>query len=238
MSVALILDGFINLVTLTLLELVLGIDNLVFIALMSHRLPQAQQRTARQVGLSLALITRVLLLSMAYWLIHLTEPLFSLLSHDFSARDLFLILGGLFLIYKGTGEIHAEFVGSDSHVATKKQYRKFWMVILQILILDIVFSFDSVITAVGMTNYFWIMVAAISIAIMAMLFLSEPLSRFIQHNPTVKVLAFSFLLMIGMVLIADGFEMAIPRGYVYFAVAFSIFVEALNLFLRRKRDKK
>lgn len=237
MSVTLVLDWGINLVTLTLLELVLGVDNLVFIALMSHRLPQKQQKTARQVGLLLALITRVLLLSMAFWLIHLVFPLFSIFGMEFSIRDLFLILGGLFLIYKGTDEIHAEFL-TEEVTTNNKAYKKFWMVITQIVILDIVFSFDSVITAVGMTDHFWIMVTAIAIAIAAMIFLAEPLSGFIKKNPTVRVLAFSFLLMIGMVLVADGLEMEIPRGYVYFAVAFSIFVEMLNLLLRGKQRKK
>lgn len=238
MTATLAFDWIINLITLTLLELVLGVDNLVFIALMSGRLPKSQQKTARRTGLLLALITRVLLLSMAFWLIHLTEPLFSIFTLDISVRDLFFIFGGLFLLYKGTDEIHGEFVESQPALPGVKQQKKFWLVIIQIIVLDIVFSFDSVITAVGMTNHFWIMVTAIAIAIIAMIFLSEPLAKFIQHHPTVRVLAFSFLLMIGMVLVADGLHREIPRGYVYFAVAFSIFVEVLNLLLRDRKRKK
>ncbi len=238
MTVAVILDSVINLVTLTLLELVLGVDNLIFIALISGRLPKHQQKTARRTGLLLALVTRILLLSTAFWLIHLTDPLFSIASLPISARDLFLIFGGLFLLYKGTDEIHGEFIDHNVPALNRRSSQRFWWVIAQIVVLDIVFSFDSVITAVGMTDHFWIMATAIAIAIAAMIFLAEPLARFIQNNPTVRVLAFSFLLMVGMVLVADGFHLEIPRGYVYFAVAFSIFVEVLNLSLRGRQRKK
>lgn len=242
MTTALILDSGINLLVLTLVEIVFGVDNLIFIALMSHKLPVAQQKIARRSGLLLALLMRIALLSMAYWLIHLTTPLFSIRwlhwSMDFSGRDLFLIIGGLFLLYKATNELHSEFKTAAEKEAAPAVRKKMGSVIIQIMILDIVFSLDSVITAVGMTSQFWIMVTAIVIAVIAMIFLSEPLAHFIEKHPTIRILAFSFLLMVGMVLVADGVGLHIPRGYVYFAIGFSMLVEILNLLLRGRHAKK
>lgn len=237
MEFATILNLAVSLFTLTVLELVLGVDNLVFIAVISNRLPEEKQKFARRFGLSLALITRILLLASAYWLIHLNQPLFHLFSIGFSGRDIFLFLGGLFLLYKGTQEMHAEFSVDHKDPKLKKQH-KTWAVILQIAVLDIIFSLDTVITAVGMTEHFWIMVTAIVIAIIGMIFISEPLAAFIKKYPTVRMLAFSFLLMVGMVLMADGLHYHIPRGYLYFAVAFSIFVEFMNILRQRRQIRR
>src|SRR3990167_2017904 len=223
-----------SLLSLTVLELVLGVDNLVFIAISSSRLPVHKQKIARRLGLLFALVTRLLLLASAYWLTRLDYPLFTLFSFPVSVRDLFLLFGGIFLLYKATQEIHAEF--TLIHEKTKRvgKFERVWVIVVQIAILDIVFSLDSVITAVGMTPHFWIMALAIGIAILAMIFASEPLASFISHNPSVRMLAFSFLIMVGMVLVADGMHFHIPRGYIYFAVAFSILVECLNIFRQRR----
>ncbi len=236
MEIATLIDYIVGLLTLTLLELVLGVDNLIFIAIISNRLQKAKQKYARRFGLILALVTRILLLASAYWLIHLEKPFFHIGNFGVSGRDLFLLLGGLFLLYKATQEIHNEFDPKKDSKAVNK-YATFWVVVIQIGLLDIIFSLDSVITAVGMTDHFWIMATAITIAIIAMIFIAEPLSAFIEKHPTVRMLAFSFLIMVGMVLVADGLHFHIPRGYVYFAVAFSVFVEFLNV-LRRRRHKK
>ncbi len=232
-------DLIMSLITLTILEIVLGIDNIIFLAIISQKLPVHQQRKARQMGLTLAWVTRLLLLASAVWITQLTFPLFHIFDKGFSARDLFLLVGGLFLIAKATQEIHAEVEPeADEKTAkppTKKHY--FGFVIAQIAILDIIFSLDSVLTAIGLTQHFWLMAVAITIAIITMIFASEPLSRFVARHPTIKMLALSFLILIGMVLIADSFEFHIPRGYVYFALSFSIFIELLNM-LRRKRRVK
>lgn len=230
-------NALVSLFTLTVLELVLGIDNLIFISIISHRLPQEQQKLARRFGLSLALITRILLLASAYGLTRLTAPLFGIFTLEISGRDLFLLFGGIFLLYKATQEIHAEFSELEKQGEINPRFHRLWVVVIQIAVLDIVFSLDSVITAIGMTEHFWIMALAIAIAIVGMIFVSEPLAGFIQRNPTVRMLAFSFLMMVGMVLVADGLHFHVPRGYVYFAVAFSIFVEFLNI-LRRRRQLK
>lgn len=229
------LDITLSLVTLTILEVVLGIDNLVFLAILSQKLPKNQQRKARQIGLTFAWITRLLLLASAVWITKLTHPLISLVGMDFSGRDLFLFSGGLFLMAKATQEIHTE-VDPASRTEKKviKKPMQFGMVIAQIAILDIVFSLDSVLTAIGLTTRFWLMAIAITIAIITMLFASEPLSHFVERHPTIKMLALSFLILIGMVLIADSFEFHIPRGYIYFAMGFSLSIEFLNM-LRRKR---
>lgn len=230
-------DIFLSFITLTVLEVVLGIDNLVFLAIISQRLPRHQQARARKLGLTLAWVTRLLLLASAVWLTKLTTPLFSLASFNFSGRDIFLILGGLFLLVKSTQEIHAEFepVHSESNVQVK--HAGFSFIVFQIAVLDIIFSLDSVLTAIGLTQRFWLMASAITIAIIAMVFASEPLCKFIEKNPTVKMLALSFLILIGMVLIADGFHTHIPRGYIYFAMGFSLFVESLNIAIRKRRGK-
>ena len=227
-------DIILSLTTLTILEVVLGIDNLVFLAIVSQKLPKHQQKKARQIGLTLAWVTRLLLLASAVWITKLTHPLFSLFTMSFSGRDLFLLAGGLFLLTKATQEIHHELEEPEINHNLISIKASFAMVVAQIAVLDIVFSLDSVLTAIGLTRRFWLMAVAITIAIIAMIFASEPLSRFIGRHPTIKMLALSFLILIGMVLIADGFEFYIPRGYIYFAMAFALFIEFLNM-LRRKR---
>jgi predicted tellurium resistance membrane protein TerC len=226
-----------GLLTLTVLEIVLGIDNLVFISIVTNRLPLQQQKKARQIGLLLACLTRLLLLATISWIVKLTTPLFSLWQQTFSWRDLILIGGGLFLLVKGTSEIHQGMVSSEER-PLKKISASFSWVIIQIMFLDIIFSLDSVITAVGMVKEFIVMALAIVIAVLLMLVASEPLSRFIHKYPSLKILALSFLLLVGMALIADGFQVHIPRGYLYFAIAFSIVVEIFNLLSGRRRAPK
>lgn len=238
MDIGSITDILVSLLTLTFLEIVLGVDNLVFIAIISQRLPIQQQKLARRLGLVFALGTRLLLLAGVFWLAHLTEPLFSIAGYSFSARDLILLGGGLFLLYKATQEIHIELSDAEEKVAMVGGGRYLSMVILQIAVLDIIFSIDSVLTAVAMTPHFWLMAAAITITILLMIFASEFLSRIVQTYPTVKMLAFSFLLLVGTVLIADGFHFHVPRAYVYFAICFSLFVEILNSTRRKKRLRK
>ena len=227
--------------TLTLLELVLGIDNVIFISILSGKLPPEQQPRARYIGLSLALGIRILLLLSLSWIIGLKEPLFSVLGHGFSGKDLVLLIGGLFLMGKSTHEIHGSLEGEEGH-ASKKTYSSFLSVIIQIVLLDIVFSLDSVITAVGMisTTYgqagIYIMVAAVIISIVAMMLFAGPIGAFVQRHPTIKMLALSFLLLIGVMLVAEGFGQHIPKGYIYFAMAFSVLVEILNMRLRKKTE--
>lgn len=239
MDFALIWEVIASLLTLTILEVVLGVDNLVFISIASSRLPPEKQKSARRLGLLLALGTRLLLLASVIWIIGMQKPWFSVFGFPFSLRDLFMIGGGLFLIYKATVEIHNEFEHATQTLKVK-QYSSYMSVVTQIAILDIIFSLDSVLTAVGMTQKFLIMAIAISIAIFVMILGSEPFSRFIERHPTIRMLALSFLLLIGVVLIADGFHMHVPRGYIYFAIFFSIFVELLNGLIRRHeaRNKK
>ncbi|MBM3823176.1 MAG: TerC family protein [Verrucomicrobia bacterium] len=230
-------DTWISLATLTLLEIVLGVDNIVFISILAAKLPQEQQAKARQIGLSLALITRVILLCALAWLVKLTSPLFTLWGgHGVSGRDLILICGGLFLLAKATHEIHDKLEGEDGSVTNKMQV-SFAGIIAQILMLDVVFSLDSVITAVGMANQIGVMIAAVILAMIFMLVFAGHISRFIDKHPTVKVLALSFLLLIGCALVAEGFHKQIPKGYIYFAMAFSLGVEVLNLKLRSKKAK-
>lgn len=228
------LDIGLSLVALTLLEIILGIDNLVFLAIISQKLPKHQQKRARQLGLTLAWVTRLMLLASAVWLTQLTHPLFSLFDMDFSGRDLFLLIGGIFLLTKATQEIHLEVDSKEKKQIVSTKTQTFGVVVIQIAILDIIFSLDSVLTAIGLTQRFWLMAIAITIAIICMVFASEPLSRLIERHPTLKMLALSFLMLIGMILIADGFGMHIPRGYIYFSMGFSLFIEFLNM-LRRKR---
>lgn len=227
---------WISLVTLTVLEIVLGIDNIVFIAILAAKLPVHQQKKARQAGLSLALIMRVLLLLGLTWIMGLTATLFTLFHHDFSGRDLILLAGGLFLVYKATKEIHEKLEGEDGEV-TAKIAPTFSSVIVQIMLLDIVFSLDSVITAIGMARKLGVMIAAVVIAVGFMLVFAGQIAGFIERHPTLKMLALSFLLLIGVVLIADGLGQHINKGYVYFAMAFSVFVEILNLRLRSTQAK-
>jgi predicted tellurium resistance membrane protein TerC len=226
-----------SLITLTALEIVLGIDNLVFISILSTRLPADQQVSARQTGLALAVITRLLLLASIAWLAGLTAPLFRVLEHGVSLRDLILIVGGLFLLTKGTTEIHATVEGVEDEIREHGSV-SFTAVIVQIMILDIVFSLDSVITAVGMAQHLPVMATAIVIAVVIMLFAAEPLSAFIHAHLSVKMLALSFLILVGMALIADGLGFHIPKGYLYFAIAFSVGVEALNLMAAKRRRRR
>ena len=226
-----------SLLTLTALEIVLGIDNLVFISILSNRLPVHQQAKARRTGLMLAVITRLLLLASIAWLAGLTEPLFAVGGHGVSIRDAILIGGGLFLLAKGTTEIHATVEGVEEEMREAKA-AGFVVVIIQIMLLDIVFSLDSVITAVGMAQHLPVMALAIIIAVIIMIFAAEPLSRFISEHLSVKMLALSFLILVGVALIADGMGFHIPKGYLYFAIAFSVGVEALNLAATKRRRKK
>ncbi len=226
-------DGLIALVTLTVLEVVLGIDNVIFISILAGKLPAADQERARRVGLLGAMGMRILLLMSIAWIMRLTAPLFTVFNHAFSGRDLILAIGGLFLIYKATHEIHDKLEGEPGHVSARIA-PTFGAVIVQIMLLDIVFSLDSVITAVGMADDLSIMIAAVVIAVAIMMFSAAAVSEFVERHPTVKVLALSFLLMIGCTLIADGLGFHIPKGYVYFAMGFSIFVEAINLRAQRK----
>ena len=229
-------DIWISLLTLTLLEIVLGIDNIVFISILAGKLPADQQAKARTLGLGLALITRVLLLCALAWMVKLTNPLFKLGTHGVSGRDLILIAGGLFLIYKATREVHHKLEGEDGEI-TRRLAPTFASVIFQILLLDIVFSLDSVITAVGMAQHIGVMIAAVILAIAFMLVLAGRISNFIDRHPSLKILALSFLLMIGVTLVMEGCGKEVHKGYIYFAMAFSAGVEGLNIRLRSKRAK-
>ena len=217
------------------LEIVLGIDNIIFISILAGKLPEDQQKLGRQVGLIMAMVTRILLLFSIAWLTRLTTPLFSVFSHDISGRDLILIIGGLFLLGKSTFEIHERLEGEEGH-ADQKVAASLAGVIFQIMLLDLVFSLDSVITAVGMVNEIAIMITAVVVAVIIMLFASGPISNFVNDRPTLKILALSFLLLIGFSLVTDGLGLHIPKGYIYFAMGFSIFVEVINLQVRAKTD--
>jgi predicted tellurium resistance membrane protein TerC len=229
-------QAWIAFLTLTALELVLGIDNIVFISILAGKLRPDERKKARTVGLALAMITRVLLLLSLSWIIRLTAPLFTVLSQDISGRDLILICGGLFLLGKSTYEIHGKLEGEEGH-ASARIGPSFTSVIIQILLLDVVFSLDSVITAVGMVDNVSIMIAAVVVAIIFMMAFAGSISGFVERHPTVKMLALSFLLLIGVTLIVEGFDHHIPKGYIYFAMAFSVFVEMLNLRLRKSKTK-
>jgi predicted tellurium resistance membrane protein TerC len=227
---------WISFLTLAALEIILGIDNLVFLAILADRLPVHQRPLARRLGLGFALLTRLLLLATLAWIVGLVEPLFSVLDHPISWRDIILITGGLFLLYKATAEIHGSLEGDEEEETTGKRVAAgFVATIIQIGILDIVFSLDSVITAVGMVDELSIMVAAVVAAMIVMLFAAGPLSDFVSRHPTVKMLALAFLLLVGMALVAEGLGAHIPKGYLYFAMGFSVAVEALNLMVRSKR---
>ena len=222
-------------VTLLLLEVVLGIDNVIFISILAGKLPPSEQKKARTTGLGLALITRILLLMSLSWLVKLTAPIVAPFGHELSGRDLILVVGGLFLLGKSTHEIHQKLEGEEGH-SSKKVRASFASVIAQILLLDIVFSLDSVITAVGTVDRLPIMVAAVLVATCVMMVASSTISDFVDRHPSVKVLALSFLLMIGFTLVVEGLDHHVPKGYVYFAMAFSMFVEILNIRMRKKSD--
>ena len=224
--------------SLAALEIVLGIDNVVFLSLVVSRLPAEQRKRARQIGLGLALGMRIIMLFGITWIIQLTTPILTIYEYDLSWKDLILLAGGLFLLAKGTHEIHRGIEGAhDEPGAMTAAGSSFTSVILQIVAIDLVFSIDSIITAIGMTDIVWVMIAAVMVAIAVMYFASEAVSRFIEHHPTTKMLALSFLLLIGVALIADGLHFHIPRGYIYFAMAFSAFVEIFNVISQRRRKK-
>lgn len=227
--------AIVALFTLTALEIVLGIDNIIFIAVLADRLPEEKRALARNIGLILALVGRVLLLLFIGLLIGLKDDLFSVMGQGISGKDIVLILGGLFLVAKGTLEVYHMVEGSGEHPATAKHHSSFWGVIAQILVMDLVFSLDSVITAVGMVKELWIMITSVVLAIGVMLLFAGRISGFVSKHPTVKVLALAFLIMVGVLLIADGFDQHIPRGYLYFAMAFSLGVELVNMKIRGKR---
>jgi len=231
---------WISLLTLTALEIVLGIDNVIFISILASKLPAEEQGKARKLGLMLALVTRILLLMSLTWIMGLTKPLFTLplLNEEISGRDLVLLLGGLFLIWKSVREVHEKLEAEDGHVTKNLKRVSFAAVIVQILLLDIVFSLDSVITAVGMANQLWVMVTAVIVSIGVMLAAAESISNFVNRHPTLKMLALSFLILIGVMLVAEGLDQHIPKGYIYFSMAFAFGVEMLNLRMRARQAAK
>jgi predicted tellurium resistance membrane protein TerC len=227
---------WIALLTLTVLEIVLGVDNIIFISILAGKLRADQQGRARRLGLALAMFMRIALLASIVWIVRLTAPLFEVLGQEISGRDLILILGGLFLIAKSTHEIHDKLEGEEGHSSATVR-SSFTGVIVQILLLDIVFSLDSVITAIGMAEDLWVMIAAVVIAVGVMMLSAGTIGDFVERHPTVKILALSFLLLIGLALLADGFDRHIPKGYIYFAMGFSVFVEMINLKMHSRKPK-
>ncbi|MDR1008252.1 MAG: TerC family protein [Campylobacteraceae bacterium] len=230
-------QAWVALATLTGLEIILGIDNIIFIAILVSKLPKDRQQKARILGLSLAMATRILLLLSLFWIMKLTKPLFELLGHGFSGRDLILILGGLFLIAKATLEIHND-IEPHKNTKTIKAAKNFIGVLIQIALLDIIFSLDSVITAVGMANQIEIMILAVVIAVIVMMAASKTISDFIDAHPTLKMMALSFLILVGVALMADGAGFYIPKGYIYFAMAFALAVESLNIYAQSKNKEE
>ena len=228
-------EAWIALATLTTLEIVLGVDNIIFISILVGRLPSHERQRARVIGLGLAMFTRIALLLSRAWMMRLTKPLFAALGHEVSGRDLILLGGGLFLLAKAVTEIHNALEGADEHASGAAGQAGFLATLIQIAIIDIVFSLDSVITAVGMANHVAVMVLAIVIAVGVMMFAAKPIGDFVDGHPTVKMLALAFLILVGVALIGEGFAMHIPKGYIYFAMAFSVAVEMLNLRLRRRQ---
>ncbi|MFZ5734706.1 MAG: TerC family protein [Pseudomonadota bacterium] len=230
-------EAWAALLTLTVLEVILGIDNVIFISVLVSRIPEEQAKKARQIGLALALIFRIALLSVLYWIIGLTKPVFTIAGNAFSWRDLILIGGGAFLIAKATHEIHSEVEAREGHGKETNPANAFFWVIMQIIVVDLVFSLDSIITAIGMARDIEIMVAAVIIACFLMYVSSGPVAAFVAKYPTTKMLALAFLVLIGVALVADGFQFHIPRGYIYFAIAFAMAVEAFNILAQRNRAK-
>ncbi|WP_107691778.1 TerC family protein [Campylobacter concisus] len=228
-------EAWISLLTLTGLEIVLGIDNIIFIAILVGKLPQEQRGSGRIVGLGLAMVTRILLLLSLFWIMKLTKPLFTIAEFSISGRDLVLILGGLFLLVKSTLEIHSSVSGeSEEHKNSKKSHANFLIIVSEIAVLDIVFSLDSVITAVGMAEHIEIMIIAVILAVGVMMIASKGISNFVDNNPTIKILALAFLVLVGMTLVAEGLGFHIPKGYIYFAMAFSLAVESINIYAKKK----
>ena len=228
-------EAWISLLTLTGLEIVLGIDNIIFIAILVGKLPQEQRGSGRIVGLGLAMVTRILLLLSLFWIMKLTKPLFTIAEFSISGRDLVLILGGLFLLVKSTLEIHSSVSGeSEEHQNSKKSHANFLVIVSEIAVLDIVFSLDSVITAVGMAEHIEIMIIAVILAVGVMMVASKGISNFVDNNPTIKILALAFLVLVGMTLVAEGLGFHIPKGYIYFAMAFSLAVESINIYAKKK----
>ncbi len=230
-------QAWIAFATLTALELVLGIDNIIFISILVDKLPKARREVARRLGLFMAMFMRIGLLLVLAWIVGLVEPLFTVFGKDISGRDLILILGGLFLIWKSTGEIHQSLEGEEESQASKAVKATFAAVILQIMIIDLVFSLDSIITAVGMVDDVRIMIAAVVGSVALMMLFAGPIGRFVSDHPTIKMLALAFLVVVGVVLVAEGFGHHVPKGYVYFGMAFSLGVEMLNIHMRKKSDK-
>ena len=235
-------EMWIALATLIGLEIVLGIENIIFIAILVGRLPQEKRQKARIFGLSLAMATRILLLLSLFWIMKLTEPLFSVFSQEISGRDIILILGGLFLIAKSTLEIHHDIDNAekqeDENTLKEGAKKGFFAILIQIAILDIVFSLDSVITAVGMVSNIEIMIIAVIVAVGVMMIASKSISEFVDDNPTIKILALAFLILVGVTLVAEGLEFHISKGYIYFAMAFSLGVESINIYIKKKHLKK
>jgi predicted tellurium resistance membrane protein TerC len=229
-------ESLIALATLTALEIVLGIDNIVFISILTGKLPKSRQAAGRRIGLLLAMGMRIALLLAITWVMGLTQTLFTVMDHDFTGRDLILLVGGLFLVGKATYEIHDKLEG-EVHAASVPKTARFGAILVQIMLLDIVFSLDSVITAVGMAQHVEIMIAAVVVAVGVMMVFAGAIAEFIERHPTMKMLALSFLLLIGVVLIADGFGQHVSKGYIYFAMAFSLFVETMNIRLRKVAEK-
>lgn len=230
-----------SLFALIILEIILGIDNLVILSILTEKLPPEKRKKARHWGLTFAWMTRLMLLASAVYMVKLVTPLFSIGSFTFSARDIFLVLGGAFLIWKSTDEIHQDVMNEPlATPITKKMYASstFRSVVIQVALLDVIFSLDSVLTAVGLTSQFWVMATAITFAILIMIYASEPVSDFINKHPTIKMLALSYLILIGTVLVADGFSFHVPRGYLYFAMGFSLGVESLNLVKSSRKKRK
>ena len=230
-------EAWLALLTLTALEIVLGIDNVIFLSVVVSRIPEKQARRARQIGLTLALVFRIALLSLLVWLIGLTEPVLTLRGNEFSWRDIILIGGGLFLIAKTTHEIHAEVDPEEAGAQSASARGAFFWVVAQIIVIDVVFSLDSIITAIGMAQDLEIMIAAVVIACLVMYISSGPVARFVADHPTTKMLALAFLVLIGVALVADGFHFHIPRGYIYFAISFSVVVEFFNVLAKRNRKR-
>lgn len=230
-------QAWMSLVTLTALEIVLGIDNIIFLSILSSKLPPHEQVKARQIGLSLAMIIRIGLLFSITWVMRLTHPLFEIMGQEISGRDIILIGGGLFLLAKSTHEIHEKLEGEEEEHSVGKKRVSFTGIIIQILLLDIIFSLDSVITAVGMANQLSIMVIAVVVAVGFMMFFAGAINGFVNRHPTIKILALSFLILIGVMLIAEGFGQHISKGYIYFAMAFSVFVEMINIKIRSNKIK-